>query len=107
MESNRFLIVLSLSSAARIPFPSATRALAVSCSSVLIACPSPCPVSLTGLFRETAAGGGGRRNLSEGGRGLDPRGRFREAVPSCAAYPLDAGSGGFLRLGTIGLRRRT
>src|SRR6266446_9035958 len=33
IESNRFLIVPVLSSAARIPFPSATSALAVSCSS--------------------------------------------------------------------------
>jgi hypothetical protein len=33
IESNRFLIVPSLSSAARIPLPSATTARAVSCSS--------------------------------------------------------------------------
>src|SRR5258705_13945720 len=53
IESNRFLIVPVLSSAARIPLPSATSAVAMSCKSCWpIAPPSPCPVSFPGLFRQ-------------------------------------------------------
>src|SRR5919201_6323435 len=67
IESKRFLIVRSLSSAARIPLPSATRAFAVSWSSVPIRLPL-CSLLVIIAFRgglqqelNTAQLGGGRR----------------------------------------------
>src|SRR5438046_5479919 len=52
IESKRFLIVRSLSSAARIPLPSATSAFAVSWSSVPIV--PPCVVRWAGLWLSLA-----------------------------------------------------
>src|SRR5919202_485064 len=74
IESKRFLIVPSLSSAARIPLPSATSALAVSCSSLAAISSSvvasggsiPFPQRVrSGLF---PADGGGTRIPDEGRR---------------------------------------
>src|SRR3954471_15221637 len=80
IESKRFLMVLSLSSAARIPLPSATRAFAVSCSSVC----AMASLSLSGFRFPDYSGKrsrSGRKPSNARGRGRPgPRGRCAESV---------------------------
>src|ERR671911_2202701 len=92
IESKRFLIVPELSSAARIPLLSATRALAVSCSSL-----TPIPVS----FHQSAdlvgrvVGGDPPHGAGAGAHhdrlGLDPRAADPDAAEQRPAR--DAGRG--------------
>src|SRR5579884_3658395 len=86
--SKRFLIVPSLSSAARIPFPSATSARAVSCSSVCGMEVSCLAVSRIHYGRATIAATGGRSSVGRAlasqakGRGFEPRRPLRSVARS-------------------------
>src|SRR5437899_4014099 len=108
--SKRFLIVPVLSSAARIPFPSATSAAAVSCSSVF---GMETPWSLSSCLgfhygRATIAEAGGRSSAGRAlasqakGRGFEPRRPLLLDKPKPGRLGIPKTAFGFARHGYVG-----